>query len=77
MTEGQVVFNTEITAQSQNTWITCLRSTHRQALYADRKVISFIEDHKVIDKIINRLNLTFKTEKPPPPKTQLNMAAEE
>jgi len=41
------------------------------------KVISFIEDHKVIDKIINHLKLTFKAERPSPPKTQLNMAAED
>jgi len=41
------------------------------------KVISFIEDHKVIDKIINHLKLTFKAERPPPPKAQLNMVAEE
>jgi len=44
---------------------------------ADRKVISFIEDHEVIDKIINHLKLTFKAERPPPPPAQLNMAAEE
>jgi len=41
------------------------------------KVISFIEDHKVIDKIINHLKLNFKAERPPPPKAQLKMAAEE
>jgi len=43
------------------------------------KIISFIEDHKVIDKIINHLKLTFKAERPPPPQAQpqLNMAAEE
>ena len=29
-----------------------------------------------IDKIINHLKLTFKAERPPPPKVQLNMAAE-
>ena len=41
------------------------------------RIISFIEDHKVIDKIIDHLILTFKAERPPPPKAQLNMAAEE
>jgi len=30
------------------------------------KIISFIEDHKVIDKIIDHLKLTFISERPPP-----------
>ena len=38
---------------------------------ADRKVISFIEDHRVIDKIINHFKLIFKAERSPPPKAQL------
>ena len=42
------------------------------------KVISFIEDYKVIDKIIDHLKLTFKAERPPPPaQAQLSVAAEE
>jgi hypothetical protein len=44
------------------------------------KVISFIEDHKVIDKIIAHLKLIFFAERPPPPKAlqqELLMAAEE
>lgn len=44
------------------------------------KVISFIEDHKVIDKIIRHLKLTFHAERPPPPQIvqkQLQMAAGE
>jgi len=43
------------------------------------KVVSFIENHKVLDKIIDHLKLTFKAERPPPPQAQpqLNMAAEE
>jgi len=32
------------------------------------RIVSFIEDYKVIDKIINHLKLTFKAERPPPPK---------
>jgi hypothetical protein len=43
------------------------------------KVISFIEDHKVIDKIIAHLKLTFLAERPPPPQIvqqELLMAAE-
>ena len=40
-------------------------------------IISFIEDHKVIDKIIDYLKLTFKTERPPPAQAQLSIAAEE
>jgi len=45
-------------------------------IWANRKVVSLIENHRVIDKIINHLNLTFKAERLPPPKVQLNMAAE-
>jgi len=41
------------------------------------RIVSFIEDHKVIDKIINHLKLTFKAERPPPPQAQLSMAAED
>jgi len=44
------------------------------------KVISFIEDHKVIDKIIAHLKLTFHAERPPPSQIaqkELQMAAEE
>ncbi|MCD6515926.1 MAG: acid--CoA ligase [Candidatus Aminicenantes bacterium] len=41
------------------------------------RIISFVEDHKVIDKIIKHLNLTFKATRPPPLQAQLSMAAEE
>ena len=43
-------------------------------------IISFIEDHKVIDKIIDHLKLTFMAERPPPTQRvqqELLMAAEE
>jgi len=40
------------------------------------RIASFIEDHKVIDKIIKHLNLTFKAARPPPPQAQLSIAAE-
>jgi len=43
-------------------------------------IISFIEDHDVIDKIIAHLKLTFMAERPPPPQSiqqELLMAAEE
>jgi hypothetical protein len=45
----------------------------------EMKVISFIEDHKVIDKIIAHLKLTFLAERPPPQIVQqeLLMTAEE
>ena len=46
----------------------------------EMKVISFIEDHKVIDRIIAYLKLTFLAERPPPPRVvqqELLMAAEE
>ncbi len=41
------------------------------------RIVSFIEDHNIIDKIIKHLNLTFKAARPPPPQAQLSMAAEE
>jgi len=43
-------------------------------------IISFIEDHKVIDKIIRHLKLTFQAERPLPDQAvqqELLMAAEE
>jgi len=43
-------------------------------------IIAFIEDHKVIDKIIAHLKLFFHAERPPPPRVfqqELLMAAEE
>jgi|GEM_PF-3689144 len=54
---------------------------HAQAgVDADRTIIAFIEDHKVIDKIIRHLKLTFQAERPPPDQAvqqELLMAAEE
>ena len=46
---------------------------------AEMKIIAFIEDHGVIDRIINHLKLSFIAERPPPPQSQpqLSMAAEE
>ncbi len=43
------------------------------------RIIAFIEDYAVIDKIIRHLKLTFATERPPPPhaQPQLTMVAEE
>jgi len=43
------------------------------------RIISFIEDHKVIDRIIRHLELSFEAERPPPPRVvqqDLLMAAE-
>ena len=43
-------------------------------------IIAFIENHKVIDKIIAHLKLIFMAERPPPPQIaqqELLMAAEE
>jgi len=43
-------------------------------------IIFFIDDHKVIDKIIAHLELTFEAERPPPPRVlqqELLIAAEE
>ena len=44
------------------------------------RIISFIEDHKVIDKIIAHLKLTFHADRPPTPlfvQQELLMATEE
>ncbi len=43
-------------------------------------IISFIEEPKIIDRIIRHLKLTFDAERPPPPQIvqqELLMAAEE
>jgi hypothetical protein len=43
-------------------------------------IISFMEDHKVIDRIIAHLELTFEGEQPPPSpfvQQEVLMAAEE
>ena len=43
------------------------------------KIIAFIQEHAVIDKIINHLKLIFHAERPPPPQDahhHLMMAAE-
>jgi ribosomal protein S27E len=42
--------------------------------HGQMSIVSFIEDHKVIDKIINHLKLSFKAERPPPPQAQLSIA---
>jgi hypothetical protein len=47
---------------------------------AEMKVIVFIEDHKVIDNIIDHLKLRFQAERPPLPQVvrqKLLMGAEE
>ena len=46
---------------------------------AQMRIIAFIEDEKVIDKIIKHLKLSFIAERPPPPlvlQQELLMAAE-
>lgn len=46
----------------------------------EMRLISFIEDHKVIDKILRHIKLTFMAERPPPPQVlqqELLVAAEE
>ena len=43
------------------------------------RIISFIEEPKIIDRIIAHLELTFEAERPPPPRVlqqELLMAAE-
>ncbi|MCK4758735.1 MAG: acid--CoA ligase [Candidatus Aminicenantes bacterium] len=34
------------------------------------KIVAFITDYAVVDKIIRRLKLTFTAERPPPPQAQ-------
>jgi len=44
------------------------------------RIIAFIEDHNVIDRIIAHLKLTFEAERPPPPhnvQQELLMATED
>jgi hypothetical protein len=41
------------------------------------RIIFFIKDYEVINKIIDYLKLIFKAECPPPTKAQLSMASEE
>lgn len=46
----------------------------------EMKVITFITDYSVVDRIINHLKLSFIAERPPPPQLphqQLDMVAEE
>ena len=52
---------------------------HKVTSFNDSLLCRFFtrKDHKVIDKIIDHLKLTFKAERPPPPQAQLSMAAEE
>jgi len=43
------------------------------------KIIAFLTDYAVVDRIINHLKLTFVAERPPPPRVayqELLMAAE-
>jgi hypothetical protein len=43
------------------------------------RIIAFLTDYAVVDKIINHLKLTFVADKPPPPQVafqELLMAAE-
>ncbi len=43
------------------------------------KIIAFLTDYAVVDRIINHLNLTFVADKPPPPQIayqKVLMAAE-
>ena len=37
---------------------------------AEKKVVAFITNYEVIDRIIHHLRLTFKTTRPPPPQQQ-------
>jgi len=56
------------------------RCTREKRCGAQMRIIAFIEDEKVIDKIIKHLKLSFIAERPPPPlvlQQELLMAAEE
>jgi len=58
---------------SSKGWAEMIRKVHETdpllcpACGGQMSTISFIEDHKVIDKIIAHLKLTFMAERPPPP----------
>jgi len=52
-------------------------TSHLSKMRGQMRIISFIEDYKVIDKIIKHLNLTFKAKRPPPAQAQFSMTAEE
>jgi hypothetical protein len=39
-------------------------------LYTEMKIIAFIADYAVIDKIIHHLGVTFAAKRPPPPATR-------
>ncbi len=57
------------------TWLWTLKPVWRQ-----RRIISFIKEPKIIDRIIGHLKLTFEAARPPPPhnvQQELLMAAEE
>ncbi|MGB8951352.1 MAG: acid--CoA ligase [Candidatus Aminicenantales bacterium] len=46
---------------------------------ATMKIVAFLTDYAVVDRILNRLKLTFVADKPPPPcivYQELLMAAE-
>ncbi len=67
-------------------WVEMIRKVYEvdpllcPACGGQMSIISFIEDHKVIDKIIRHLKLTFYAERPPPPhvvQQELLTAAEE
>ena len=80
------VIEDEITSVPQRGWAEMIKKVYEvdpllcPQCGGEMKVISFIEDHKVIDRIIGQLKLIFVAERPPPPQVvqhELVMAAEE
>jgi len=80
------VIEDEITSVPQRGWAEMIRKVHEvdpllcPSCGGRMRIISFIEEPKVIDRIIGHLKLTFEAERPPPPhnvQQELLMAAEE
>ena len=80
------IINDEVSFVPSNGWAEMIRKVFEvdplicPQCGGEMKVISFIEDYKVIDKIIRHLELTFHAERPPPPQIvqkELQMAAAE
>ena len=80
------VIEDEIPFVPQRGWAEMIRKVHEvdpllcPSCGGQMRIISFIEEPKVIDRIIGHLKLTFEAERPPPPhnvQQELLMAAEE
>jgi len=80
------IIEDEITSVPQRGWAEMIRKVHKvdplccPTCGGRMRIIAFIEEPKIIDRIIGHLKLTFEAERPPPPhnvQQELLMAAEE